>query len=477
MLPLNRKIQIEKKCFLYLLVVITSLVSAFSQTDSNIESEEITHYVEQIKESYNLPGVTVSITDKNSTRYLEHFGKIGANNQVIIGSCSKSFTALLTLELEQKGFLNLDDPVNKYLEWFQYADKSQSDRILIRDLLQHTSGIPSIFGRLAIQMDENNSSKTDIQRKLSTLSLESEDIRYQYSNINYDLLGFIIEQVSEKNFGDVLSDEILQKLNLENTFGFPLNPDDRNFPQSFNYFLYFPIIPYTSTYHKDQIPSGYITSTAGDMAIYLRELLKSYVDNSSLVIEKDITDSLFTPKDPDRSNYGYGWFKNNWQDREVIYHSGLTEGFNTAMIILPSEDKAIFVGINSNTESAFEIAAGIFHLLIDIEPRKFSTTVFYLIRSVPILLLVLLTILFVQIKKWRKKNYEIHLSKKIKSNLFLILGIIFGLLWVIVFPILYETSLEVIIDYDPISGISLIAIAITTILISFITYFNKESNQ
>ena len=49
--------------------------------------------------------------------------------------------------------------------------------------------------------------------------------------------------------------------------------------------------------------------------------------------------------------------------------SGLTEGFNTCMIILPEEKKAIFVGINSGVGQAFEIAAGIFHILIDKDPN------------------------------------------------------------------------------------------------------------
>jgi len=477
MLPIYPKIPIEQKHFLYLFAFFISLISAFAQSDSAIELEKISEYVEQIKESYNLPGVTVSITDKDSTLYLEHFGNIGANDQVLIGSCSKSFTALLTLKLEQKGLLNLNDPVHKYLNWFQYADKNQSDRIVVRDLLQHTSGIPSIFGRLNIEEDENKSTKNSIQYKLSTISLESDETHYEYSNFNYDLLGYIIEQVTARTYGDALHDEILMSLKLKNTSGFVLNPNKQNFPQSFNYFLYYPIIPFTSTYYKDEIPSGYIASTAGDMAIYLRELLKSYVDDSSLLFEKDIVDSLFTPNDTVKSNYGYGWFKNNWQNREIVRHSGLTEGFNTSMIVLPSEGKAIFVGINSSTGSAFEIAAGIFHLLIDKEPRKFSKIVFYLIRSIPLLVLVLMLVLFVQIKKWRDKNYRIRLCNKLKPNLLLGLGIMFGLLWVIVFPILYNTSMEVIIEYDPVSGISLIIIATSSILISFLYYLNNQPND
>jgi len=459
---------------LFIIVIYLQLIPMLAQ--STIDSERISAYVEEIKESHNLPGVTVSITDKNSTLYLEHFGKITADEQLLIGSTSKSFTALLTLKLEQKELLNLNDPVVKYLSWFQYEDKSRSDKILIRDLLQQTSGIPSIFGRMTVDEDSTGSTKKSIQKLLSTITLESTEIGYAYSNINYRLLGFIIEEVTGLSFGAALEQNILQPLHLKHTSGFVLSKDSKAFPRSYNYFLYYPILPYTSNYPRDEIPGGYVASNAGDMAIYLREHLKSYVDDSSDLIDKNIAVSLFTPKDLTKSKYGYGWFINNWQNREVFYHTGLAQGFNTCMIVLPTEDKAIFVGINSGVDQAFEIAAGIFHLLIDKEPREFSTLFFYLIRSLPFLAIILITFLIFNVKKWRKKNFRVGLSRKLIPNLLLCLGVIFGSLWVIIFPILYNTTMKVIIDYDPTSGISLIIVACSIILISVINYFNNQSN-
>lgn len=428
-----------------------------------------------VKDSYNLPGVAVSITDIDSTLYLEHFGKINGKEQLLIGSCSKSFTALLILKLQQKGLLNIDDPVVKYLSWFEYADKSQSDKVRIKDLLHQTSGIPSIMGRITIKEDSAGSTQKEVESMLSELSFESFQKEYQYSNINYRLLGFIVEQVSGSQYGEVLKKEILQPIGLAHTSGSVLDPESKGFPNSYNYFLYYPVIPYESSYYKDQIPEGHIASNAQDMSIYLREHLKGYLNDSGKVIDQKLSNSLFTPNSEPSSNYGQGWFVSNRENKKIVYHTGLTEGFNTCMIIEPDTETAIFVAINSGVDTAFEIASGISNILVGKEPKSYSKTFFYLIRSIPILVLVLLVILILQLKKWRALNFRMGLSKKLLPNLLLILGILFGSLWVIIFPVMYQTTLKVIINHDPSSGISLILIALLIILMSLINYFKKQS--
>lgn len=461
----------HRRVLLYLLLI--SFVPLWSQ--SKIDVDEVTNYVERIKESYNLPGVTVSITDVYTTLYLEHFGKIDNSDQVLIGSCSKSFTALLTLKLQEKGLLNLNDPVVRHLSWFRYADKSQSDKIIIKDLLHQTSGIPSILGRITIEEDSTGSTQKKVESLLSELSFESSLNKFQYSNINYRLLGFIVEKVTGSPYGEVLKKEILDPLGLAHTTGFVLKPEGKGFPRSYNYFLYYPMIPFTSTYYKDQIPEGHVASNAYDMAVYLREHLKGYVDDSGQIMDQDMANALFASKDTTRSNYGFGWFIRNAQHKQVIFHTGLTEGFNTCMIILPETEKAIFVAINSGVDTAFEIASGISRILDNNEPKAYSKTFFYLVRSIPLLVMVLLVIVVLKIKKWRAVNFKMGISKKLVPNLFLLLGLLFGSLWVIVFPVMYQTTLEVIINHDPSSGISLIMIAILIILISLINYFKNQA--
>lgn len=467
--------QLKLRVMLLATLIITGFCPSFSQ--SKIDSARITQYVEQIKDAYNLPGVTVSVTDLESTIYLKQFGKISPREQILIGSCSKSFTALLVLRLQEKKLLDTNDPVVKHLNWFQYANKSMSDKVSILDLIHQTSGIPSIMGRVIVKEDAQQSTEKEVARMLSTLEVQSIPGKHEYSNINYRLLGFIIEKVTGKKFGEVLQDEILSPLNLKSTSGFVLDEDDESFPRSFNYLLYYPVLPFISDYTEDEIPAGYISSKASDMAIYLRDLTKSFTQNSGILIDQDLSNTLFTPDTLNGSKYAFGWFIHNWQNREVIMHSGLTEGFITCMIILPEEEKAIFVGTNSSSGTATEIAAGIFHILIDVEPREFSKTVFYLIRSVPILVMILIVLLGASLIQWKKLKFPVRFSNKVKPNLFLVLGVSFGLLWVILFPILYVTTLKVIIRYDPASGISLVLISVSIILISFLRYFNFQAKN
>jgi len=467
--------EISRHSLKLLFALYVFLLSNTAIAQSEINSDRITEYVDQIKDSYKIPGVAVSITDLDSTVYLEHFGKIDPDEQLLIGSCSKSFTALLILKLQQKKLLDIDEPVVKYLSWFQYKNKDVSDKIVLRSLLQHTSGIPSILGRTIIEEDKNGSTQDRVEGLLKEIETDSIEHQYEYSNINYRLLGFIIEKVTGQEFGEVLREQILNPLDMETTTGFVMNKNSESFPRSYDYFLYYPVIPYVSEYYKDRVPAGYIASNASDMGKYLRELMKSYTNDSSLFIDQNSTNTLFKPNPKNAPYYGFGWFINNWQDTEVIYHTGLVEGFNTAMIILPEEEKAIFVAVNISELTAFEIAAGVFHILIDIEPSVFSKTNFYLERSIPFLVLFLLVILIKQFMNWKKSHFKIGFSKKFLPNFLLILGVVFGLLWVIAFPIIYNTSLAVIIDYDPVSGYSIIIIAIAIILITIIRYLNGKT--
>ncbi len=113
MLPFHSTFSRQFEKLLLTLSVFLFSITAFAQ--SQIDTDRITQFVNQIKDSYNIPGVAVSITDLDSTLYLEHFGKINPHEQLLIGSCSKSLTALLILKLQQKKLLHIDEPVVKYL--------------------------------------------------------------------------------------------------------------------------------------------------------------------------------------------------------------------------------------------------------------------------------------------------------------------------------------------------------------------------
>lgn len=448
--------------------------SIYAQSNSALSDsviKEITEFVKSKADYYNSPSIAVAITDKDSTLYLKHFGKAKKGDKYLIGSNTKSFTALLALILQEEGILNINDPVNKYLTWFQYKNKSISDKITLKNLLQHTSGISTELGRTFF---ENDNSFDYVQYYTELLKkLELDDLSEQpfsYSNANYRLIGLIIENITGKTYEECLDLYVTKPMNLNETSA-NLNPD---LIDSYQYFLYFPILKFKKSFHRQEIPAGLISSTANDMSIYLRTIMNTYNKESNTVLSSDITTQLFTPNKNNDSGYGLGWQIFNEDDRLVIWHDGANKSFESTMSIMPKLNKAIVVLINSNQAPDVEIISGIHDILLNRKYEDKSSFAYY--RSLPFVVLVLIVVFLFQLIKWKKLNYPILLSKKMLPNFLLILGFSFSIAILFYFPKLNGVNLKTAIQFDPTSGYSVSLIVALMLLTFLLLYFNKSES-
>jgi CubicO group peptidase (beta-lactamase class C family) len=439
----------------------------FSQSTATFESDKINEYIEAVKNEYNIPGIVVAISDENGIKYLESFGNVSKDDLFQIGSLSKSFTGLLILKLHEQGLINLDDPVVKYLDWFEYKNKIVSDKITIRNLLYQTSGLTTKMGEDFLKKGSENT-RINLSNKLKKFELETTDPNiFRYSNLNYRLLGYIIEDVTKKSYGNVLKEEITKPFSMNSTTGFVTD----NFVQGFQYFLYYPLVPISINYHKDDIPSGYIGSTASDMSPYLTELMNSYNGKENTVIDQKTTLSLFEPDASKKSYYAMGWITMTRDNTKIFFHDGATESFSTQMIIAPEINKNIIILTNAFGHNNYEIGFGILNILLNKKIIKQSQTSFSFTRSIPILVLILIIILVVVIIKWINLQEPILFSKHILPNIILTIGLGIGIFLVVVVPSFYDATLKNVIEFDRISGYSLILLCILIIFISLLTYF------
>ncbi|SNR16951.1 serine hydrolase domain-containing protein [Tenacibaculum jejuense] len=387
-----------------LLFSFLTFTSIFSQNDSLLSQkkiDQINEFVQSKREYYNSPSIAVAITDENKTIYLKHFGNAKKGDKYLIGSNTKSFTALLTLILEEKGVLNINDPVHKFLEWFTYKNKKISDKVTIKDLLQHTSGISTEIGNTFL---ENNSDFDYTQYYTEVLKevdlVDSPELRYEYSNANYRLLGLIIENATGKSYKECLEIYITKPMNLDDTSA-SITP---KLIDSYQYFLYYPNIKFNKSFHRQEIPSGLISSSANDMSSYLRNLMNSYNDNTNSTLNSNSIKRLFTANE--KSNYRFGWRIIN----DIFYHYGTNKSFESSMYILPSINKAIVVLINSNQAPDGEIIDGIASILLNQKFNNKSSFQYY--RNLPFIVFVLAFIFLFQFMKWKRLKFPIQFSKK-----------------------------------------------------------------
>ena len=134
-----------------------------------------------------------------------------------IGSITKSFTAILTLQLVERGKIKLDDRITDYLPGFS---PKTGDRITVRQLLTHTSGLPDYNNvpEFFRAVHSGLLSNAEILKRISEYDLLFEPgTKFNYSNDGYRVLGAIIERVAGKSYEQVLRENILSPLNMRNS--------------------------------------------------------------------------------------------------------------------------------------------------------------------------------------------------------------------------------------------------------------------
>ena len=198
-------------------------------------SSQIDQYIRGQMVQQNIVGLSVAVVQNNEVTYLQGFGaaSLKRGTQVTpqtifdLASCSKSFTATAALLLWNDGLIDLDQPVKHYIPEFQLADETASVEITVRELLNQTSGLP---GDLSEPLDYQKGSDTVSSDTMKLLVGALKNLQtdrspgssFEYANLNYCLLGALVERVSGESFSDFVQERIFTPLGMNNS---TLNPD------------------------------------------------------------------------------------------------------------------------------------------------------------------------------------------------------------------------------------------------------------
>ena len=261
-----------------------------------------------------------------------------------LGSLTKQFTAALVLLLQQDGKLRIEDPVSKYL-----ADAPSSwDKITVKELLGHTSGIVNFTSlpefRAWSMLPRTPDQEVDFFRDKP---LEFEPgTKFAYSNSNYEVLGLVIERVSEKKYGALLRERILDPLGMKDT---GLDTDELVLPKRAQ--GYRPgrggLVLARSESMAVPWAAGSIYSTTGDLLRWERGLFGGKVLNDA---------SLKAMTTAGMGGYGLGVMVAQVGDAKVVQHGGAIEGFNTFLSYVPERKIAVAVLSNVSGPAADKMA-------------------------------------------------------------------------------------------------------------------------
>jgi CubicO group peptidase (beta-lactamase class C family) len=235
-------------------------------------------FVSSQMQAQRIPRLSLGIVQDTHIVHLHGFGTAVASGRLvtpqtpfIIGSMSKSVTALAIMQLVEEGKVDLDAPVQRYLPWFRVADPVASTRNAVRQLLNQTSGIPanSQNEREEGFLGTGNETLQQYVRDLSAQALNRPvGASFEYANTNYSALGLIVQIVSGQSYETYIQQHIFAPLKMSQSF--VREQDARRDGLAQGYQMWFGVpVPTTLPSPRDMLPAGYIIFTAEDMAHYL----------------------------------------------------------------------------------------------------------------------------------------------------------------------------------------------------------------
>ncbi len=448
------------------LVALAASVSA-SAPAAALETDQVDAFVKAQLPGSAAPAVAYAIVDGGES-VAHAAGKarkggdrdVTADTQFPLGSVSKSFTALAIMQLIEAGRVQLDARVSTYLEAF--AEGPAKD-ITILQLLNHTSGYSTQQGHSG--RAGGSSSPTALGENAAFLArLQPENAPgtlWEYSNANYRVLGAVIERVSGQNYAEYVALHILEPLGMTNTsVGGVGVPDDI----AIGHRPWFGGVRTGGEPHPDRInaPSGGITASASDMALYLAMWLNPEDD----ILSGAGKARMMQPSGPLSPYYGLGWSIDT--HRGIVYHTGLVPGAEALASLDPARGRAVAVMVNANSGFGFSdtwyliggVAARSLGQPHDDDGSRWGPRTLYLSIALSPPLFLLLAVV-----SWRARP---ALRKKRESrfglfSLWFPLIAMGGLAWflVVVMPRLFGVSLATLRVYQPDFVLFVVATAVS----------------
>lgn len=314
----------------------------------------------KLQEKMKIKGMSIAIVSSSKVLlsaqngFADFYGerKVEADTKFMIGSITKTITAIAIMQLVESGLIDLDADIKTYIPNFKIKNRFDDYKITIKDILYHRSGLPGddygmILSNPAIDYNEL------IIYLQDQYLIAPPGKMFAYSNIGYTLLGIVIEKVTKKKYTEYVQKNIFNPMGINGDF--IITPDD------FRQHRYEVSRSYNTRGEEkidnlsSMIPAGSNTYvSAVDLAKIIQMFLnKGKVGNKRILREQTIIDMQTKPEFADEIDYCYGlglafdYYKLN-NIGTIIGHSGDTIYHHAAMWYIPDSDIGIVVLTNTN---------------------------------------------------------------------------------------------------------------------------------
>jgi CubicO group peptidase (beta-lactamase class C family) len=380
----------EKKCivaFLVALMVSTGASCRAVQTPRTDQRyvQQLQPLLERFVQWQEIPGLAIGIIENNRLVYAHAFGvkQLGHPSEPVttrslfhMASITKPFVATAIMQLVERGMLDLDAPVVKYLPYFRLAD-DRYNQITVRQMATHTSGMPDVGD---YEWDKPQYDDGALERYVRSLTnqklLFPPGERVRYSNMAFEVLGDVVAKASGESFDDYVQRHILVPLRMTDstlflkqadptllTWGHELDEQGVPFPSR--------VFPY----NRMHSPSSNLHSNVLDMARWAMANLNRGELDGNRIFEASTHDMMWSPahqlgrpeEDGQVSAVGMSWFVGVYRGTRMITHEGGDTGYRTDLVLLPDKGIAVVwmenadwaANDNSLTRAALDVALGV----------------------------------------------------------------------------------------------------------------------
>lgn len=321
-------------------------------------------YLRTSVEEFCVTGAAVAIVHNGDVILQETLGYRDATNALPvtpetifpIGSISKAFGTMSIAMLSDDGLLEWDKPIVHYLPEFRLSDAWATREATARDLASHRTGIATAHDTMNYRC---GLSRSEVVERLPYLGLSHPfRTKWQYSNLMYEALGYLVDRVSRRSWEQFVTERIFSPLGMERSnYSIEVSKRDSNYAKPYRL---------DADGNQDEIdfvnldaigPAGAINSSLLDMQSWLALQLNGGQTNKaegvgpknpSLLLHPQILLDSPNSKTTLFRSYALGWFTEVFRGKALVHHGGNIDGFTSKVAMIPEENLGIIILTNQD---------------------------------------------------------------------------------------------------------------------------------
>ena len=270
---------------------------------------------------------------------------VTASTPFVIGSTTKSFTALAVMQLVESGEVDLDAPVTRYVPQLTLAPGEPVDDITVRHLLQHTSGLDDLTGGPILGSGRDGTALEAVGELNDSQLASTPGETWRYTNANYALAGLVVEAASGQDYADYMQQHVLAPLGMNDTSVL----QDPAVAQGHQYWFGFTAAS-GPTRRTGMVAAGYLASSADDLGRYLLMFLRGgTTEDGTRILSADGIRTLTTPgpeahlgpwADGEEAHYAMGWMVGGPWTEPAVFHPGNSPDSSAMIALFPQRGLA-----------------------------------------------------------------------------------------------------------------------------------------